>query len=63
MTTAPHAIVCRIMVESPWWLAAKKRYKEAEEVLEKIAKWNKVPVASIHLRRHNHEYNPTALSS
>ena len=55
--------MCRVMVESPWWLAAKKRYGEAEQVLEKIAKWNKVPVTAIHLRRHDQVHDSTALST
>ena len=49
------------MVESPWWLVAKQRYEEAEHVLEKIAKWNKVPVTRICLRQHDHEHNTTPI--
>ena len=31
---------CRAFDESPHWLYSKKRFEEAQQVLDKIARWN-----------------------
>ena len=40
-----------MMVESPEWLAAFKRYDEAEMSLRKMAAWNGVPKPQFVLKR------------
>ena len=50
----PHtdtSVCCRIMTESPLWYEANERYDEAEASLLQIAKWNKVPISGIRLKR------------
>ena len=42
---------CRIMIESPEWLAAYKRYDEAETSLMKMAAWNGVRKPQFVLKR------------
>ncbi|XP_055981426.1 solute carrier family 22 member 16 [Sorex fumeus] len=40
LVTSPFILCCWILPETPFWLLSEGRYKEAQEVVDKMAKWN-----------------------
>ncbi|XP_054992700.1 solute carrier family 22 member 16 [Sorex araneus] len=43
LVTSPFILCCWILPETPFWLLSEGKYKEAQEVVDKIAKWNGKP--------------------
>ena len=41
-------IFVRILDESPHWLVSQQRYDEAQTVIDKMIRWNKIPLNDEH---------------
>ena len=48
-STIPMVLAAFFMDESPRWLLARGRMKEAKEIVTKIVKMNKMPISNINL--------------
>ncbi|XP_058163269.1 solute carrier family 22 member 16 [Dasypus novemcinctus] len=41
VVSAPFALCCWMLPETPFWLLSQARYEEAQKIVDKMAKWNR----------------------